>query len=523
MKKYVILIALAIVPVLPLDADSGCCDDDDASNSFMFTRPITQNLSTRQALWWDIIHNKGGEFLSSVNITAMYQQSLPLFETDVYFAPSCCTDGYIVSGDKVIDNISRRKIRAEWINLPSTFNGTFSLSPVQKQAGVVFEFNQDLRKFSDASFFENSWVGIYFPLLWVENDMRLREHDYSPTFTVSNCCCPTNPQTIAQAFRQVDWHFAKICGRRSIVSLGDINIQIGKTFLSRDHFLVAEYTTLYIPTGNIQDGQSLFEPVAGNNGHFGFGTGVSFQILMNRDDSHFAACWFINLESVFLARNRQFRSFDLINKPYSRYLQLVRENDPTATRIPAVNILTQWVQVHPYNLADLSTGLRLKTARTELELGYSIWGHGTEKIDFLCDKFPLGYGIAGNQLAPNEDPAIYCGHFAPATASKSTIACLAENDVIMTNCLASFDQCVPLLNADGNAQRVFIPILPEDLRLRSAAGESAFNHKFQMSFGFAHHVGNVDLFFGAGLYYDKPVKNGALNLLGGWAKWGASF
>lgn len=547
MKNYILLIVLcafvssAVADTMYSQHDypfgdgiQMCCRNDDVSNTFMFTRPFMDNVSTIQALWHTILYKKDHSYGASVQAIGLYQQSLELERTQHYFLPAKC-ERVLVAGDDVFQDLEIRQIRAEWFNLPSTFQGTFTLHPKQKQAGVILEYSQDVGKVIEHSFFEGSWVNIALPVTIVENNMHINEDVFvsGPSFNM-------RPITIIGAFNQPDWKYAKICpNTMTQVKLADITLNIGKTFLAQDDFVVAYSSVIVIPTGNIQDAHYLFEPVAGNNGHFGIGGRVDFQFPLTNPDSCHTLCFFLDFESVFFARNRQWRTFDLKGKPYSRYLQFVSRDDPSGELISGVNILTRWVQVHPYNLADLSLGFRFKTEHIEIEVGYSIWGHGDEKIRILRDSNCCDtrnreldpferYGIAGNPnpSGPHQRPALNCCQLPmPATASKSTIACQAANDL---ECEPNVDKIIgecsgPLMYANGDTQRVFVPITQFDIDLQSGAAQSAFNHKFQLAFGYIHRGQSMDIIVGAGGYYDKPVKSGALNVLGAWLKMGASF
>ena len=63
------------------------CDEGNhfTSQTFMMTRPVSQNVAAYQSLWHTFIHNKKGDFKGSFQLTAYYQQSIPLRETSEYF------------------------------------------------------------------------------------------------------------------------------------------------------------------------------------------------------------------------------------------------------------------------------------------------------------------------------------------------------------------------------------------------------------------------------------------------------
>src|SRR5207244_8999669 len=103
----------------------------------------------------------------------------------------------------------------------------------------------------------------------------------------------------------------------------------------------------------------------------------------------------------------QLRTFDLVNKPWSRYMQYNRKNGPPNENIPGVNVLTLKTRVKPFGLFDFTMGMRVKTLHFEYELGYNIWGHAQEQLylreEFISQCRPE-FGIAGvgaiNPTAP---------------------------------------------------------------------------------------------------------------------------
>ena len=62
-----------------------------------------------------------------------------------------------VKGDSV--STTDRDIRAEWLELASTYNGTLKLNPSQERIGGALEFKRALSKYFKSSLFENMWIG----------------------------------------------------------------------------------------------------------------------------------------------------------------------------------------------------------------------------------------------------------------------------------------------------------------------------------------------------------------------------
>jgi len=512
-----------------------CTDCDEGnwymSRTFMMTRPVSHNIFAEQSLWHDFLYHKrdkGGSF----QVTTYYQQSIKRPETAKYF-----TFGYKtllkVLGDDNHDACFR-DIRAEWLGLPSNFRGAFSIDPEQRQFACVISYNHDLKSVVDYDFLKRFWFEISLPIVVVENNMNLCQCD---VFNRAD----QFPRDILNAFNQSSWRYAKINGKISHVDLAPIRIRFGGAFMDEDNDQLATYSVFSLPTGHSNDNKYLFEPQSDYNGHLGFGTGANFQIVINRKECRNCdICFFLNLETIFLIRNWHCRTFDLKcrptdgdcpscgsycapcpcgtvvggytpdgncarhcapcnykPKPWSRYLLFNTKNGVPNQNVPGVNVLTKRVKVRPYNMVEFSTGFRVKAKRFEGEVGYSIWGHGAERIECI-ERFRKQWGIAGN------DP----GDMVVKSASLSTICCR---------------KATPAEEFDGTAGPVFIPICESDLDLDSAACPGALNHIVHCAGGFEHEGECVDVLVGLGLYYDIPQKNSALKTWGFWVKFGGSF
>jgi len=484
-----------------LFGDSCCYLEETHSRSFMITRSIANNLCVNNNWWLDILYNKKGPLLSGAQIIAAYQHSMPDEKTARYFLFKS-KNNILVSGSGNTSDTLTRDIMAEWIGLgtltndptkraANTFRGGFTLNPVQQQMGILFEYKKDLRGVFEWSFFDDSWVGVFAPITVVSNNLQLCEFDVINRPT-------TGPHDIIEAMDQPSWAYNRIAGQRSTLRLSDLQFKFGKAFLFQDHFILGYYSLISFPTGNRQNPGYLFDAVAGNNGHLAFGSGVNMQIPLNRDLSSYAISLFVDLEAQFLLHNTQFRTVDLRGKPWSRYMQFVRNDSPVNATIPGVNVLTVEVLVHPYSIVDFSGGLRITSEPIEFEIGYDIWGHPQEYLYLRCPFPEDRYGIASG----NEAPTV--AGTAP-TASQSTIKTLAPVDV------------------DGDDNPTFVSIKQGDLDLQSGAAQSTLNQKIHASISFLHIGKNRDGFINIGAFYDVPYRNTALTNGAVWIKFGTSF
>lgn len=475
-KYYALLLAFICFPTLQGNRDV-------YSRSFMFTKPGYYNIVAEQALWHDITYNKKGRIRGGLQLIPFFQQSVNLNKTSRYFLFDHKTS-LIVAGDNTPNVNTRgtplRDVRAEWLGLPSDFQGTLSLKPFQKQAGFTLEYSQDLKNWLDIMFIRDMYISIIMPVETVENNINLTQTNVLNEGT-------TFPQDIIQAFDQPSWLWGKMspCKKRR-TELAEIKILVGTSYESSDHLQVNYNTVIVLPIGKKQDAEYLFSPVVGNNHHLGIGAALNIQALMNRDTSQFASCFFLDLESTILIRNHQYRTFDLRGKPWSRFMQMNTLGAEPNTNVPGVNLLTRKATIKPFNVVDFAMGWRTRTTKAELEAGWGIWGHGWERVDHLKEINTV-FGIAGD--APG------------TTASKSTIEQQAPND----------------------PNNTFVPITIFDIDAQSGANGGALNFRAFFSVGMINIGKREDTIFGAGWSIDLPYKNGALQVWNAWLKLGGTF
>lgn len=485
MKKYLILLLLGFAGVIHTSPQK------IFSRSFMFTRPASFNIEMDMQLWHNFVYSKKGSFGGAFQAIGFYQKSIDRTKTAKYFLINDKCQ-LTVAGDSVTDLFFTRDIRAEWLDLPDTFQGKLSLCPEQRQAGVKLFYNQDLKDFG-ISFFEDWSIGIEMPILWVENNINFVECDVVTTAT-----------TLCEAFNNDDWCFARIpCCKQSKTRPANIKLTAGRDFPMGDCCQFASFLSLEIPIGDHQDPKFLFSPVVGNDRHVGLGGAVLMQFQLNKNPEKVAFSFFIDLEGMFLIRNHQFRTYDLKDKPWSRYLKFVRKNGSPGQTVPGVNVLTLESIVRPFGIADFSTGWRIKTKKFELELGYDLWGHGGETVKLrdapvtspfnICGGGLNEFGIAGSGTIMEKGMAV------AATASESTISCQADDD------------------------SAFVGITDNDLDFCTPATGSALNHKIHAAAGLQHDGEGVGGFIGLGGFVEFAQKNSPLSTWGIWAKVGASF
>ncbi len=484
MKKLLMFSLATIIPLYSFSPTLIIEDDNIFARSFMFTRPAYQNVAAQQQLWHDMVFHECDQRSLRIQAIPLYQKSIHSERIDRYFLFHH-KNVLTVKGDAVISgNPALRDIRAEWLNLPSNYLGSFTVRPQQQQITVWFEAQQDLGPILCHPFFDNLWVGIAVPFQYVENDIQLTQ--------LSSSHNGSHPQDILQALNQPAWNYAKFNGNQKVAALAEIMLKLGARFLDRDGFQIGAYSGVVLPLHRGQNAEFVFSPFIGNDTHFGYATAVMFQLPLVCCKSYADQVnFFLNVENIYFFRNTQHRTMDLAYRPWTRYLLF--NSIEGATNIPGANVLTQRVRVRPYNMVDLSTGIRWEFGNIELEMGYDLWARGREKIKFT-HHFPTGkFGIAG-------DGALVPGTNIAATASKSTIALQAPNDV----------------DNDGNP--IFVPITKKDILAMTGGAKAAINHRGHAAIGFRKSYCVADVFIGGGGFFEYAQKNTALDNWGLWAK-----
>ena len=499
LMKKLIFYALALFCTLPLHSleEEQCIDNrfvtfslpNFTSQTFFYPRPVYNNTALKQSIWHRMYSAKEAAPHSAFQVIGMYQETLNSKKVINYFTFDC-KQCLTVKGDNYK---CERDIRAEWLGInDANFSGEFSLNPHQRQAGVLIDYLQDVSHYIEGEFFENWWIGVTVPLIVVKNDIGICQSIISE---------PINVQPdIIEAFNQEDWKYARLspCEHKNL-GLGNIYLKLGTDFLSQDGNEVGLYSSFILPGDRVRDPKYLFDAFVGNNRHFGVGMGVNLALRLNEQDHPLGIILFANIENELYFDNTQKRTFDLKGRPWSRYLlfnSIDGERD-----IPGVNVLTREVKIKPFNIFDLSTGLRFQTCRFEAEIGYDLWGHGDQRILLKQPWDNDKYGIAGQGNLDTDCPRLKIG----ATASDSTISEQSPNDV------------------DENGDHVFVSVRMNDLDFSSAISRETLTNKFHFALGYVYQGQKLDWFIGAGAYWENPENNGAFEQFGAWGKLGASY
>lgn len=444
-NRFLIFLALLV-------SQSAFSKTDKSSQSFLYTRPAHENLGLQQSLWYSSFFDKDKLYAAQASI--FYQKSWRTDKIKKLFLP---TNRTLV---KINRTATDRDVLPEWLGLPTDFSGYLTVNPEQEQIGGCIELRRNLPPLFGFKFFQDWWIHVSLPITHVKNNLNLAQS------SVENAGATTlNVYDILTAFKNPDWNYAKIDGQRSQTCPAEVRFTLGATMLSSSRAHAVTYSALSIPTHKKLSGVYMFDSQVGFNRHVGILWGAHLQAPFTRENDDYTATFNINLENHFLIRNHQFRTFDLKNKEWSRFLNLRLKDQTTNTLTPGVNVLTQEVRVSPHAVVDFAASVRCEYKGIEGELGCGVWGYGGDSIK-LKNPWIEEYGIAGTTTN--------------TSASESTIKTRASDDATFTT------------------------IKESDLNLDSAKMLPAVTYKVYGSLGGKHRGSKIDAHFGIGAFGEFP-------------------
>ena len=197
--------------------------------------------------------------------------------------------------------------------------------------------------------------------------------------------------------------------------LAEITAAFGWNFLLNENYALGLNVRAAAPTGTRPHGDWLFEPIVGNGHHWELGGGLNSRICLWRNETEQEdITLYIDAYATHLFKTRQCRTFDLCNKPLSRYMLAMNmgtpvenlsavENYVSVPPAPAIWTLTapdaQFkkefaplanVSTIPVDVSYAAQGeFILKFAYTyynwQWDLGYDFWGRSCTKISRQSD------------------------------------------------------------------------------------------------------------------------------------------
>lgn len=516
-KNFIALIFISIIlnsSIIQAECKADSCDLEATSKTYLAVRPLfTSNFPEQWVAFRDDrLHARFEGIHGALEIVLFGSRSTNPYDIARYFFPG--KTKLVV--DEQIDSPFEKDLLAQNFNV-YTVNGDFrsyiSIAPIQTSVGLGFYYKQSLWRNDDAN--RNLYCSVSTPIISVKNELHFHEHvikdgggpnDSANTVVVAN---------MQEAFMQSDWCYGKILNKELVATgLGDIEVKLAYEWLQRIPFRLESYVGMVIPTGTRPQSIVVFEPIVGNGHHWGIMYGSTGGIQLMYNEEH---CSGLRMEfaaqSQHLFANTQTRSFDLINRPWSRYIQLyankaqAEEAAELATQgppqdliapnlcTPGINLFTQKVSVKPGYSHNGMTAFVYSYKKLQAEGGYGFWCRRADCVTLKCNWEPM-IGIKHHLGEGNTNPV-------------RTIDGNPFIENITPVPLADFEQFV---------------ITQKDIDLQSAATPCMISHFVFFGIGAAWDDINFPVFVNGGCSYEFSNSNNAvLSRWVGWAKAGVSF
>jgi len=428
------------------------------------------------------------------------------------------------TGDHV-DGVYDRDVDARHLNIQTNngdFKSTVCFAPHHTFFGVALDWKQALSYCSDGAV--NWFFEVSAPLVHVRNDMHMVEtieNDGGGVMDVTGLDGAPRVGNATDAFKQANWLYGKIlscdsdcsscsdcstsatcstCSTRSCCDsscetscsnncsdsckkecdpykktrLADIELRIGKNVVHSGCCRLDSYVGMIFPTGNKPTGEYLFEAIVGNNKHWGIMWGANLEMnVFECNNHHFRLA--IDTNTRYLFQNKQHRSFDLFDSPWSRYMEMYeneaaalaaeasQEEDGGRSGTSGINIMTQCVKVAPRFSTAINSAIRYNYCQFIMEAGYGMFTRQAEHIDYCWqENAALKYFSGGGNTSvyrtidgAAHDTSIPATEYRPFPEDWLNIASGAHPSVLLYTLFGSigynFDTCYPMFVGIGGS------------------------------------------------------------------------
>jgi len=511
----------------PSDCIEPCECRINSKTFFTLHEPFKTGSPEHDTIFNDRLISKKNGLHGVTQVVAFGGRSTSPETFSTYFAPDCQTS-FIVSETEEDDtdilarhfNILTKNKVLELTDQSNeelaTFKSRIYIRPQSSHAGIGLSYKQAFWEYDNGT--RRLWFEVTGPLVHIENSMNLSEEVIStgggPADTVNLPDNKALPATMTEAFNQSDFCYGRIdtCRKISETKLAHVDIKVGLFFAKEEMCQLESYLGVTCPTGNCPTGNYIFEPIVGNNHHWGFITGslARFSVWCNSKEEN-------SLETVFTMHNQYLfsgverRSFDVKNKPWSRYMnvytskQQAQEASDLASESPddvsfqallggnsGINVFTQPVCVDPRFSSTINTALVFTHAHFQGEVGYNFYGRASECVTLEC---------------PWPDQIAF--KHASGEGNTTRIATI-NNDFIDV-------EPIPVEDYDTAI------IKKEDLNLDSAAHPAMLTHTIYGSLSYRYDDTCYPYFMGIGGSYEIAHDNTGLGRWTVWGKGGFSF
>lgn len=325
---------------------------------------------------------------------------------------------------------------ARHFNIETTtgnFTSTIKFCPRQKFYGVGLDWKQIIWRNDNET--GRVWFEVNAPVVHVENEMRFTEDTKGVTYTAVDANgLDGSPRvsSMIDAFSQSNWQYGRIfsCGTNNgcdsccsvnttnntnntttgcrcghdcdcdcgaemeKTALAFLELKFGYNSVITECALLGSYLGVIFPTGKEGCPGMVFAPMIGGK-HWGimWGSDIAFTMWTN-DEAKLRAR--LDIDGTYLFRHNEKRSFDLVGKPWSRYMEMYATQADAVTAAAGdgdprsgtsgINLMTRCVDVTPGGQLNVNTGFIYEGKCFLAEVGHTWYGRQAEKIS--CPDWP---------------------------------------------------------------------------------------------------------------------------------------
>ncbi len=394
-----------------------------------------------------------------------------------------------------------------------TFQSLISFNPQQTFGGLGLSYRQKVNR-HDTNTSRDIWLQVAFPVMAVKNDLGYCERVLNEGGGALGVEVPEGfVGTVGDALRGCtvfgDKHFlyGKISNcPRTQWGVADVELALGFEDKGCDIFHKLIYGGVIVPTGNTPNGEFIFEPIVGNNHHWGTFIAGEFRYEWWCSQDGDMSLWMRSYGySYYLFENCQRRSIDLVDKQWSRYIWVYQQTGTVGNILdisPGINSLTLNVKVQPRSSFNANAAAIFETCNLTLEAGYNTYYRQEEEVK-LAQCFKEGPLIAGFDEA-------------------DTTLFRSKSNATMRHYLAS-QSILNDLNPANPLEPRLVPIRQFDLDLSSAAHPCVVSHIIYVSGAYQWNEIDWPTLLGAGASYEFGADNLALHRWNVWGKLAISF
>ncbi len=255
-------------------------------------------------------------------------------------------------------------------------------------------------------FKEKWWVAIQIPFMHVKRDLQLSEAELESGGGLNTDLgldgLPAAATNMTTAFKQSGMLYGKIDGSQKKSGCGDIELLLGYDFMDRNTNYLSPFIGAILPASNKPTAEYLWEPILGNNKHFGVILGLyGHSHIYEKKDTHLWFTWCT--KNQYLIQNTQKRSFDLKRGPWTRYLAMYSNSENRLSTVQTlgtagiktfgINIMTQDVYVTPGCSSYSVINLAFIKNKLNITLGVTAYIKESENV-YLVNQWALGPEVA---------------------------------------------------------------------------------------------------------------------------------